>query len=423
MLLQFYLLFLQALSPAAEDNGKVLKYDNFIYEENIRTVQFLQKGTQYPVPLIKIGNSDRLTLSFDELGTENDYYQYTLIHCDAYWRPSNLRPLEYLEGNNFEYINDFKYCSNTYQKYVHYSVQVPGTEMRPKFSGNYLLKVYRNFDENDIVITRKLFILDAKAGFEVDIHPATIAGSRFSKQEVDLKVKLENYTVVNPYQDLKLVMSQNNRWDNAIGGLAPQFIVGNEYTYNYERENLFDGGNEFRFFDFRSLRFFSQNVEAKSFDSLYHLKLKPEEKRGAKAYYQYIDFNGKLVIANKDGQTDASIDGDYVWVYFRMKSDQELRTGDLYVFGALSDWRPDPRFKMTYNSTLKQYEAKILLKQGYYSYVFATQNSKTGVMETIETEGNFMETENDYYIYYYCRNQLLDYDELIGFTAVNSRKQ
>lgn len=402
---------------------KVLRYENYIYEDQIHTVQFLQKGTQHPIPLIKLGGTDRLTLSFDELSTDNDYYQYTLIHCDAYWRPSNLKPLEYLSGNNFEYINDFSYSQNTYQKYVHYSVNVPGTEMKPKYSGNYLLKVYRNFDEKDIIITRKLFILDAKAGFEVDIHPATLAGKRFSSQEIDMKIKVEDYQVVNPYQDLKLVISQNNRWDNAIGGIPPQFIVGNEYTYNYEKENVFDGINEFRFCDFRSLRFFSQNVQRKHFDSLYHLELKTEEKRGSKRYYQYIDFNGKQVIANKDGQNDGSTDGDYVWVYFSMESTAQLRTGDVYVYGALSDWRAQDKFKMTYNDTTKKYELKVLLKQGYYSYLFATKNSTTGVMETIETEGNYMETENDYYIYYYCRNQLLDYDELIGYTAANSSKK
>ncbi len=43
MLLQFYLLFLQALAPASEGHGKVLRYDNFIYEDNIRTVQFLKR--------------------------------------------------------------------------------------------------------------------------------------------------------------------------------------------------------------------------------------------------------------------------------------------------------------------------------------------------------------------------------------------
>jgi hypothetical protein len=261
----FYLISLLFLFNAVRAE-KELRYENYIYEDQIRSVQLTQPGTIYPVPVIKLGTSDQLTLSFDELGESNDYYQYTLVHCDAGWQPSNLRPLEYLNGNVFDNISDFKYSSNTYQRYAHYSVNFPTSSMSPKFSGNYLLKVYRNFDENDLIITRRFFVLDIRATFTVDIHPATIAEARFSKQEIDFKVKIENYLVVNPYQDLKMVISQNNRWDNAIYNLKPRFIVGNEYDYNYEFENLFDGTNEYRFFDFRSLRFFSQNVNRKYFD-------------------------------------------------------------------------------------------------------------------------------------------------------------
>lgn len=399
---------------------KTLYYANHIYEPQIHTVLLYQPGTNTPVPVIMLNSQDKLQLSFDELTKENDYYQYTLIHCDAGWNPSNLRPMEYLSSNLFEDVRDFKFSNNTYQSYVHYSVDFPSQDMRPKLSGNYLLKVYRNYDETDIIITRRFFVLDAKTTFNFDIHPATLAQVRFSKQEVDFKATIKDYQVYNPYQDLKVVISQNNRWDNAITGLRPQFIVGNEYSYNYEEENLFDGTNEYRFFDFRSLRFYSQNVNRKYLDTLSHLILRPDERRGTSAYVQFEDFNGKRVIANKDGQNDGSFDGDYAWVYFTLQSNNEMRTGDVYVYGELSDWQPQERFKMSYNPDLKQYEAKVLLKQGYYSFIYTTLNPETRQMETIETEGNYMNTENTYYIYMYCRNQSFDYDELIGFIGESS---
>lgn len=398
---------------------KQIVFENHIYEETIQTVLLYQKSTNYPVPVINVGVSEALELSFDELGTQNDYYQFTLVHCDAFWNPSRLQPLEYLQGNTFDNINTFSYSTNTYQKYVHYKVNVPSANLRPKFSGNYLLKVYRNFDESDLIITRRIFVLDTRASFKVDIHPATLADSRFSKQEVDFTAKVENYQIINPYQDIKVVISQNNRWDNAITNLKPQFIVGNEYSYNYERENLFDGTNEYRFFDFRSLRFFSQNVRQKYFENLNHLVLNTEEKRGYKKYFQYTDFNGKRVIANKDG-VNGEIDGDYAYVYFSLASPQELNN-DVYILGELTDWRKQDKFKMTYNPAQSQYEAKVLLKQGYYSYLYVTDNRDNEQLETIETEGNYFETENEYYLYFYCRNQQFDYDELIGFSNVKSR--
>ncbi len=422
--MKYFLILLAPLFLVIAAKGeKVLQYANYIYEPQIKTVLLYQQGTNTPTPVIKLNTTESLALSFDELVPENDYYMYTLIHCDAYWHPSDLRPMEYLVGNTFDFIEDFKFSNNTYQKYVHYSLNFPSADMRPKYSGNYLLKIYRNYDENDVIITRRIFVLDARTTFDFDIHPATLAQYRFSKQEVDFKATIKEYQVFNPYQDLKVIISQNNRWDNVNFGMKPQFIVGNEYTYNYEEENLFDGTNEFRFFDSRSLRFLSQNVNNKYIDSIYHLVLLPSERRVSKSYVQYIDFNGKRVIANKDGQNDGSFDGDYAWVYFSLEAPNELRTGDVYVFGELSDWQAKEEFRMTYNKSERRYECKVLLKQGYYSYLFTTYNQENGQMETIETEGNFMNTENDYYIYVYCRNQSFGYDELIGFVKQSSNSR
>lgn len=414
-------IFLISLLSVLFGNAKEeLQYTNYIYEPQIHTVLVYKPGTNVPDPVINLNSSDQLELSFDELGSENDYYQYTLIHCDAQWQPSNLRPMEYLIGNTFDFINDFSFSNNTYQKYVHYSVKFPSTQIKPKFSGNYLLKVYRNYDEEDVIITRRIFVLDTKATFTFDIHPATLGQFRFSKQEVDFKATVTDYQVYNPYQDLKVVMAQNNRVDNAVYNLKPLFIVGNEFTYNYEEENLFDGTNEYRFFDSRSLRFLSQNVGRKYFDTLTKLELLPVDRRGSGAYVEYIDFNGKRVIDNKDGQNSGAIDGDYTWVYFTFNAPNQLRSGDMYVMGEFSDWRANERFKMEYNEGLRRYECRVLLKQGYYSYLFTTLNTETGVLETYETEGNYMNTENQYYIYMYCRNQSFGYDELIGFISESS---
>jgi len=400
---------------------KQLRYENHIYEDDIQTVLLYQSNTNYPVPVLKMGTNDALTLMFDELTNNNDYYQITLVHCNAYWYPSDLQPLQYLDGSDYEDITNFKFASNTYQRYVHYEISFPNSNIRPKLSGNYLLKVYRNFDKEDVIITRRIFVLDAKVNFEIDIKPATIADARFSRQEVDFTARVKDYQIMNPHQDVTVILSQNNRWDNAITGLKPLFIVGNEYRYNYERENLFDGTNEFRFVDFRSFRAFSQNVKDRYIDGVYNLILKPEEKRGYQRYVEFIDFNGKRVVANNDLKTNGALDGDYAWVYFQLQAQTPLRTGELYLIGEMSDWKPLPRFKMNYNAAAQSYEAKVLLKQGYYSYLYMTVDDEGMAYNTSETEGNYMETENDYYIYFYCRNQSFDYDELIGFTHSSSK--
>lgn len=417
ILLILFAAFTVNLSAQTE---KTLIYDNYIYEDDIRTVLLFQESSKDPVPLISLKANDKLKLVFDELGTENDYYQYSFVHCNSDWTPSDLQPMQYLEGNMFGNINKFTYSNNTYVKYVNYELEFPSSEMKPKISGNYLLKVYRNFNEKDIVLTRRFFVLDAKMAISGVVIPATRPEYRFNKQEVDFAVDTKGYNIVNPFEDTKVVIMQNYWQDNAVTGLKPQFVTGSELTYNYEEGNVFGGINEFRFFDTRSIRFASINVQKKFFENdIYHMVLNADESRGFKRHINIIDFNGKRVIDNKDG-TNGNFDGDYTWVYFTLQNPYPY-PDSVYIMGGITDWRIQEEFKMTYNYEIKAYQGKALLKQGFYDYIYVTVPQKEGELpETTFTEGNYMNTENDYYIFYYIRNQFLDYHELLGFQRLNS---
>ncbi|HYG16802.1 MAG TPA: DUF5103 domain-containing protein [Bacteroidia bacterium] len=417
-------LFSAVLSKADDDTAtQVLRYDNYIYEENIKTVQLFQTYSGDHMPVLGLGANDQLTLLFDELVTQNDYYQYTFIHCNADWTPSDLQPMQYLDGNMFDNIEKFTFSNNTYVKYINYQLQFPTDRMRPKLSGNYLLKVYRNYDETDLILTRRFYIVDSKLTISGLVQPATRPDYRFNRQEIDFTVNTKNYNVVNPFQDTRVVIIQNYWQDNAITGLKPQFVSGQDLVYNYEEENVFGGINEFRFFDTRSLRFASPNVDKKYFlEGSYHAKLIPDEIRAFKRHLALVDFNGKRVIENKDGQ-DGNIDGDYSWVYFTLQT-ENLLPDSVYVMGELTDWQIKDEFKMVYNFDKKAYEGKALLKQGFYDYMYVTVpragTTESTLPETLFTEGNYFDTENDYYIFYYVRNQFLDYYELLSFHRLNT---
>lgn len=418
----FGLLHCMAMGASAQVD-KELRYDNYVYEEEIRTILLYQTSTKDHMPVLGMESNDKLTLLFDQLGNRNEYFQYTFVHCNSDWTPSDLQPMQYLEGSMYGTIDKFTYSNNTYIKYVNYQLEFPAADIKPKISGNYLLKIYRNFDENDLVLTRRFYLLDNKIGVTGNVHPATRPDYRFNKQEVDFVANTKNYLVVNPFQDTRVVVIQNYWQNNAITGLKPQFVNGADLTYNYEEENVFGGINEFRFYDTRSLRFASMNVEKKFFENgVYHSVLLKDEVRAFKRHINIVDFNGRRVIENRDGN-NGDVDGDYTWVYFTLQSENPF-PDSVYIMGELTDWRIQEQFKMTYNPEIKAYQGKALLKQGYYDYMYVTQpKDLTQLPETVFTEGNFMNTENDYYIFYYVRNQFLDYHELLGFQRLNTNSE
>lgn len=398
-----------------------IQYANVSYESSIKTVLLSQRGSFERFPAIDLGSEQQLTLQFDELMPENDNYQYTIIHCSSDWQLSNLKPNEYIRGNMFENINEYSFSTTTFQVYTHYKVDFPTAEMKPKLSGNYIIKVYRNFDENDIILTRRFMVVDDKFIITPSAKIATNPSERFSSQELDFSVNIGDNSVPNPLMDVKATLMQNLRWDNAIFDLKPRFINGKILDYNYESGNVFLGGNEFRYFDIRNLRFLSFNVRNKYMEgNLKHAVLYRDATRVSQTYLQTIDFNGKMVVDNRDNAVKGEIESDYAAVHFSYVSDKLEK--DVYVFGELSDWQMKDEFKMEWNEKSQEYEKTIMLKQAYYNYFFVTADAKNAADLKL-TEGNHSNTENDYHVMVYNKNQFMQYDELLGTIHCNSNKK
>lgn len=395
-------------------------WENKIYDSRIQTVLFGKAGTDDRYPIITLNGPDILKLSFDMLGSLSENLQYTFVHCDANWKPTPLNQSEYLNGLTFDNISDFRFSTNTYVKYVHYNIFIPNDNMKPRISGNYIVKVFRNFDEEDLLLTRRMLVMNTSTQIEGIARPASLAEYRYTKQEVIFGVGINPTQVINPMEDVKIVVMQNGRWDNAITGLKPQFMSNNKLDYSYLDKTLFNGGNEFRYFDIRNLRQFSINVRSKRTDSVVHVMLNIDESRGANQYFTYLDYNGKRLIQNKEG-TNSDIDGDYAYVNFYLSSALNVPPGaEVYVFGEFTDWRLIPEYKMYYNKSRQRYDLEVPLKQGRFEYCYAIKN-EDGKPDETSLEGNHFQTENEYLILVYTRNLQFHYDELIGSRLITTQ--
>ena len=410
-----YLLFmftLQTFILFAQDEKPKLVYDNMKYEKRIQTILFSKLNVDDRYPMVALNSAEQLQLSFDILGNKNEYFQYTLVHCDANWNPTNLQQNEYLQGSTFEQITDVKFSNNTFVKYVHYTLVLPNENLKPMIAGNFLVKVYRNFDEEDLVLTRRMLVINVGVNIDGKATMAQTAQNRYTKQEINFSVNYKGYTMPNPFEDVKVVVMQNGRWDNSITGIKPMFIRDNVLDYNFSDQILFNGGNEFRYFDIRNLRAVSINVRGKTLDTVYHVHLINDESRGSKQYVQYIDNDGKRVIANKDNGTSGELDGDYAFANFYLMSMDPVPQ-DVYVFGDFTDWKLLPEYKMRFNQNRGRYDLEVPLKQGRYEYFYVVKDENGKPSETT-FEGSSSQAENEYLILVYHKNVKYKYDELIG---------
>ena len=111
--------------------------------------------------------------------------------------------------------------------------------------------------------------------------------------------------------------------------------------YNYEEDNVFDGGNEFRFIDISTLKNYTQRVlNIDDRNNSYKVRLKPDIKRTYKKYLETGDANGRLFIKNIDG-FDHNLESDYAYTTFTIPYSHPLNKGDLYIYGQLTNWEID----------------------------------------------------------------------------------
>ncbi len=401
--------------------GNTVRYENRTYKEGIYTPVVFANNWELSDPFIQLGSDDVLNFYFDDLNEDLGDYSYTLIHCTYDWQASDLMATEFIDGFAENPINDFEESFNTYIRYINYRVQLPNADVKFTKSGNYILLVYENDDMESPVITQRFTVFEKKTEVVTDIMRPTDVNQMAYKQTIQFTIDHATYPIADPFQEIHVQILQNNRWDNAIGKLKPQFIQNNKLIYNYNDEASFDGNMEFRYLDLKSIQFKGEKIKSIKLegDDFYHYTLFPEESRGYKQYLSQQDINGRFIIKNENDQS-SHIDAGYAKVHFSLKADAPYEQGNVFVFGGLSNWQLDDRFKMTYNEREKMYELTAIVKQGYHNYLYALPEEQG--INTEEIEGTHFQTENDYTILVYQRVFSEGYDRVIGYERENSRR-
>lgn len=387
------------------------------FSENIETVQLTPPGEPLGDPfLILNDNSSKLHLSFDMFGTEYESLEYTLIHCDADWFASDLLQNEYLEGYTEAFINDYEFSINTKQPYIHYKLDLPENDMKIMKSGNYILKVYPEDEDDKPLFIKRLMVIDPRATIGGKVNRASDPSIRKTHQEVDFQINITHLGSQFPSKELRVFVRQNQRWDNMKKDLQPLSISNGVMDFDLDKENVFPGLNTFRYFDFSSQRYNSEYLDridvSGAIDEVYLL---PSHIRRSQEYIDNPDFHGVYFIETKDW-ANSRVEAEYSDIHFSLAYDVPLLDGNVYVLGELTNWNITPYNKMTYNYEKKAYETTLFLKQGYYSYVYAFLPTDSKTADVSFFEGSHYQTQNFYYVFVYYRAPGTTYDQLVGMT-------
>lgn len=382
---------------------------------NIKTISFVQSN-QNIIPIFKLGEG--FQLQFDDLfGNEADYY-YEITHCDYNWKPTDIPKSEYLKGFDNQRISDYTNSFNTLQIYSHYKLAIPNQFTQLLISGNYILKILN--DNKEVVFSRKFIFYEDQVTVPIQVKRARTVSNLDSKHNLEFTIKSSTVTFQNPLKNVKVVLLQNGQFNDAITNIAPQYTIGNDLIYKYDTQTQFWAGNEFLYFENKDIRAANNNVaRVDSSNEIYSSYLYTNNARTNFPYSVTQDVNGNFVVKNINA-TNNEIEADYAWVYFSLSAPTFRINKDIYITGMFNNYNLTPEYKLDYNEKKSLYEKAILIKQGFTNFQYTVADNKGIIDHENAIDGNFYQTEDDYLIMVYYRENTDRYDRAIGKGTANS---
>lgn len=387
------------------------KYRTDIFSEQIKTLRVNVSNNWEAPPVIDLNGNDWIEISFDMLGAEPQFLTYTVSHCDAEWKKSQLIESEYMQGLQNNFVDDYANSFNTTMDYVNYRMTLPNENTTLTISGNYVVEIFEQ-GKTFPLLTACFSIVEEGAYISSQITSLTDKGMNSKFQAVNFEVAYGNDVRI-PTQDLKVFVRQNLRLDNEAKLVQALNFDKQKLIFQHNPNLIFDGGNEYRSFEMTTKRFNGLNIESiELHPPFYHVTLNPDRFRNF-SYSFREDLNGKFFIRELDA-SDSDLEADYRFVHFFLPCEKPL-TDDVYILSEILNNILDERSRMEYSTIDGGYIKTLLLKEGYYNYTYVTKkkNESKGSQESIE--GSFYQTENEYQIYVYFRSFGGRYDRLIAF--------
>lgn len=420
---------LPATRATAADNNTMTG----IFDENFRTLTVEVDGQKMGPPVISLDGNDHLTIGFDAIAEERDYLRYSIYHCDADWRLSDVSDAEVFDGFNYADITDYAFSRGTSVHYVHYTITIPNEEFRFRLSGNYLLRVYPENEPDETLLQVRFMVTENTAGIQAEVTSRTDEDYNDRHQQLTLSVDLNSYPVRDIFNDLKIVVGQNGRVDNQVMVNHPTRVSGQTAIYEHVRELIFPAGNEYRRMETVQVTYPGMGVEDIDYHHpYYHHILATATPRHSRPYSFDSTQHGRFLVREYNS-AESDTEADYTVVHFTLRM-LPLPDADVYLDGDMTYRHFDDTSRMKYDEEAGVYHTALLLKQGAYNYQYlalphspaerkgkpAFANMVDRPARTADVEGDFYQTVNEYSVAVYYRAPGERYDRLLGYTMLYS---
>lgn len=417
----FISIFLTLFSLALKANDGALQAQVFC--NSIHTIKISPANNIYFPPIWVMGQNDNpLIFSFDDISEDRKYLRYSIIHCDCDWRQSQLQESEYTNSFNYADIDNFEFSANTFTHYVHYQFCLPNKDIQIYRSGNYIVKVYEQDNPDEVLFQSRFYVCENSIMVTPTVSSRTEIDYNEKHQQLSVTITDNSKIISDPYNNLRLIVSQNSREDNEVEINKPLLVSGNKITFSHNRNLIFPAGNEFRRIETVAIHAPSMGViSMQYYEPFYHAFLRTDISRTTEPYHYDSTQHGYFTIRNWESE-HSNVEADYIVTHFSLDTDGPLPDGDIYIDGEFTGHTFSSNNKLRYDASTGLYTLELLLKQGAYNYQYLWMPKGSAVGYTDKIEGDKFQTVNEYLTKAYLRNPGDRYDRFVGFGIAFSGK-
>lgn len=387
---------------------------------DVKTVElYLEGGSQtlrneQATPVLTLGTRQTLVLEFDILGAEPENLRWHISHCSRLWQPDSLEMQDFITGFPEGSMEGYDPSFTTLNDYIHYRTTLPDRYAEFIHSGNYIVAV--TDADGDTILTRRFCVSEEAAVAYLEVTRPYDGIDIERRQELDVLVASQAVGLQPQYFNVEA--RQNGRLDNRRW-LQFSGYDGNRLAFRHRQPNIFHGGNTFRYFDCSNLRTPMYNVlRVTEYGGEYLALLRPDQDRSAKHFITETNLLGGYKV-NVWDRNNPRTEAEYVWVCFSLPVEQPFIDANIYVVGAMTDWKLDSTALMEYSPERRAYTKRLQLKQGYYAYQLLALptypvSQPLSHSATQRLEGDHRETPNRYTVSVYYRSPADRADRLLA---------
>ena len=384
----------------------------------IKSLRIYSSEDEREFPIIDLSdpNHKGITIEFDALSQFIPNLNLEFKFCDSQWNPYDNAFLTNPMYNT-EHSLLFDYLPSTVRgARFHYSGKFPNNNITFPFSGKWKFYLVDTQNRDLIYGSGKFFVIKPEVKLNVMLNNEGSEGDLPDLTALRRTLAISSdFTLPDslfPVNVMQVEIIANRKFN------YPIIIDRNSYTtdryYEWNASNKFSftarnirPGNEYRQADIRDIgKYSTSTVNAKFGD----IETSNFFTRGRR------DFNGGSLLLNYRNEN-----ADYMNVVFKLRPPDNIKS-PIFLVGSFNDWTISPDYEMFDDKGLMN--ITIQLKRGMYDYQYVTGDVINNKVENIEweiLEGNFWETQNDYFIFLYYRTEEKGgYDKIISYKKIKS---